>query len=105
MELVTPFSCPSGRFGPKQLRLRRQRRRTVGMSSGSDRREDIAEVALLEHQYLGVGAEDPTSPDRRPWRAECRLLVAVYFDMVGYTQLICRDTIGTVRVYDCSGQI
>ena len=25
-----------------------------------------------------------------------RLLVAVYFDMVGYTQLICRDTIGTV---------
>ena len=97
MELVTPFSRPSGRFGPKQLWLQHQRRRkTVSMSSGSGGREDIADVVLLHRRSLGVGAEDPTSPDGRPLGAECRLLVAVYFDMAGYTQLICRDTIGTV---------
>jgi class 3 adenylate cyclase len=97
MELVTPFSRPSGWFGPKQLWLQRRRRRNpVNMSSGSDRREDIADIVLLHHRSLGIGAEDSTSPDGRPLGAECRLLVSVYFDMVGYTQLICQDTIGTV---------
>lgn len=96
MELVTPFSRPSGRFRPRQLWVQSQRRRKpVNMSSGSDRREEVADIVLLHHRSLGAGAEDPTSPNGRPLGTECRLLVAVYFDMVGYTQLICQDTIGT----------
>jgi adenylate cyclase len=64
------------------------------MSSGSDGRENIADIVLLHHRSFG--AEDPTSLDGRSLGVEWRLLVAVYFDMVGYTQQICQDTIGTV---------